>query len=100
MRFGVKLLSWWWESVAAFYRAQVMSSKQGESSSEPGTRRQSIICHKEAQIEKREPLAEGDKSVEGEERQEGEISPYNGKYLFFNAVYLWRAVLRYLAAVV
>lgn len=64
-----------------------MSSKQGESGIEPGNRRQSVICHKEAQIEKREPLA-GDKSVEGEDRQEGEISPYSGKYSFFNAVHL------------
>lgn len=47
-----------------------------------------MICHKEAQIEKGEPLAEGDKSVEGEERQEGDISPYNGKYLLVNAVHL------------
>lgn len=65
-----------------------MSSKQGESGTEPGSRRQNMICHKEAQIEKGEPLAEGDKSVEGEERQEGDISPYNGKYLLVNAVHL------------
>lgn len=65
------------------------------------TGRQSIICQGETQIEKRESLTEGDKSVEGEEWQERErFLLYNGKYSFFNAMYPQWAVLRHLGAVV
>lgn len=65
------------------------------------TGRQSIICQRDTQIEKRESLTEGDKSVEGEEWQVRErFLLYNGKYSFFNAMYLQGAVLRHPAAVV
>lgn len=51
------------------------------------TGRQSIICRRETQIEKRESLREGDKSVEGEEWQERErVLLYKGSTHFKSCV--------------